>query len=399
MILMLFQALSDTVGVASVLPFISIASDTKYIYENQYLVYAYKSLNFSSHQDFIVALGAICLLLILSSLAIKSITSYALVKFSMSLECRMGKRLVELYLRQPYEWFLGQNSSDLGKNILSEVSSVVNGAIQPLLTITSQLLVVFAIVIMLLIVNFKVAITTCLVFSGVYIIISIASANYVASLGKKRITSNSYRYKAISETFGAFKEIKIGRNEEFYSKNFALPASSYSSATTMAVTFQVIPKNLIEGIAFGSVVTLITINSYLGSSNLSSILPILSLYVISAYKLLPSFQQIYGSFSSLRFSKASVYELHKSFSNLSPADDSSILERGQLHFNKSLALENVSYSYPDCNNRNMNKLDILIKCGAMVGIAGPTGSGKSTIVDLLMGLLKPEQNISRWIFY
>ena len=83
MILMLFQALSDTVGVASVLPFISIASDTKYIYENQYLVYAYKSLNFSSHQDFIVALGAICLLLILASLAIKSITSYALVKFSM----------------------------------------------------------------------------------------------------------------------------------------------------------------------------------------------------------------------------------------------------------------------------------------------------------------------------
>ncbi len=391
MILMLVQALSDTIGVASILPFISIASDSQHITENQYLLHAYKSLNFSSHQDFIVASGAICLLLILSSLAIKSVNSYVSVKFSMALECRMGKRLVELYLRQPYEWFLCQNSSELGKNVLSEISSVVNGAIQPLLTIASQVLVVFAIILMLLVVDFKVAITTFLVFSGVYIIISIISSNYIASLGKKRITSNGSRYKAIFETFGAFKEIKIGRSEEFYSNSFVLPARSYASATTMAVTFQVIPKNLIEGIAFGSVVSLITINTYIGSLEFSAILPILSLYVFSAYKLLPSFQQIYGAFSSLRFSKAAVYELHKSFSVLSSAENSFRLQKSQLHFNKSLALKNVSYSYPECDNRNVNNLNISVEFGKIVGIAGPTGSGKSTMVDLLMGLLKPDE--------
>ena len=115
-----------------------------------------------------------CLLLILTSLVIKSISSYALVKFSMALEYRIGIRLIDLYLRQPYEWFLGQNSSKLGKNVLSEVSSVVNGSIQPLLTISSQALVVLAIITMLLVVDFK-SITTSLIFSIIYVLISIAS--------------------------------------------------------------------------------------------------------------------------------------------------------------------------------------------------------------------------------
>lgn len=388
---MIVQALSDTIGLASVLPFISIASDPTYVSKNQYLLYAYNLLKMQSYQDFVVASGAICLVLILVSLAIKSINSYVLVKFSMALEYRIGMRLVDSYLRQPYEWFLGQNSSNLGKIILSEVSSVVNGAIQPLLTITSQALVIFAIIIMLLVVDFNVAITAFLIFSIIYILISITSSNYVASLGKKRITANSSRYKAISETFGAFKEIKIGRNEEFFSNTFALPARAYAFATTMAITFQVIPKNLIEGIAFGSVVTLITIITYAGNLNLQEILPILSLYVFSAYKLLPSFQQVYGAFSSLRFSKAAVYELHKTFSMLSSSECNSKLYKSQLLFNKSLALKNVSYSYPDCNKKNINNVNISVKCGKVIGISGPTGSGKSTIVDLLIGLLNPKE--------
>ena len=389
---MIIQALSDTIGVASVLPFISIASDPAYVAKNQYLFAVYNLLKIQSHQDFIVTSGIMCLLLILTSLVIKSISSYALVKFSMALEYRIGIRLIDLYLRQPYEWFLGQNSSKLGKNVLSEVSSVVNGSIQPLLTISSQALVVLAIITMLLVVDFKVAITTSLIFSIIYVLISIASANYVASLGKKRIKANSSRYQVISETFGAFKEIKVGRNEAFYVNNFSLPAQAYAFTTTMAITFQIIPKNIVEGIAFGSVVTLITINSYTGSLNLQEILPILSLYVFAAYKLLPSFQQIYGALSSLRFSKPAVYELHKTFATLRRSNQlNSGLITSQFQFNKSITLKNVSYSYPDSEKNNINNLNISVKQGSIVGIAGPTGSGKSTIVDLLIGMLNPDE--------
>ena len=158
----------------------------------------------------------------------------------------------------------------------------------------------------------------------------------------------------------------------------------------MAITFQIIPKNIVEGIAVGSVVTLITINSYTGSLNLQEILPILSLYVFAAYKLLPSFQQIYGALSSLRFSKPAVYELHKTFATLRRSNQlNSGLITSQFQFNKSITLKNVSYSYPDSEKNNINNLNISVKQGSIVGIAGPTGSGKSTIVDLLIGMLNP----------
>jgi ABC-type multidrug transport system fused ATPase/permease subunit len=149
LVMMLIMASLDMIGVASILPFMAVLADPSIVETNLILKKMFQSFNVfgvQSNKDFIFALGVMVFVALVTSLTFKALTTYAQMRFVLMREYSISKRLMEGYLHQPYSWFLGRNSADLGKSILSEVSLVVGSGITPFMDLIAQTMVATAII-------------------------------------------------------------------------------------------------------------------------------------------------------------------------------------------------------------------------------------------------------------
>jgi ABC-type multidrug transport system fused ATPase/permease subunit len=391
LIMMLAMALVDIIGVASILPFVSVLSNPSIIDTNFILNTIFqtsKRFGVKNNEEFLFVFGIFVFALLIISLTIKAITTYVQVRFVHMCEYSISKRLVESYLSQPYSWFLNQHSADLGKTILSEVSYIVAGGIRPLLELLAKGTVAIALIILLIAVHPKIALIICFSMSGAYVLIFYLIRNYLNKTGKERLENNQIRFSSVSEAFAAVKEIKVGGLEKTYIKLFS--NSSKTSAQNQAnsqITSQ-LPRFILEAIAFGGVLLIILyIMAQTGSFN--NALPIIALYVFAGYRLIPALQQVYSAFIQLTFIGPSIDKLTRDIKNLKPIT----LNQNEdiLSFNKKITLKNIHYNYPNTSRTVLKDINLTIPAKSIVGLVGPTGSGKTTTVDIILGLLEPQK--------
>ena len=230
-LMILVMALLDVIGVASIVPFMAVLTDPTLVETNFVLNKMFKlsnKLGVENIKDFLFLLGVIVFMLLLFSLTFKAITSYAQVRFVQMRQYSIGKRLVEGYLNQPYSWFLNRHSADLGKTVLSELSEVVGGGMAPFMELIAKGIVTVFLIALLIIADPKLAIVVGLSLGGLYGLIYKLASKYINQIGKERLKNNQLRFTAISEAFGAAKEVKVGRLEETYTNRFADPAKIYA---------------------------------------------------------------------------------------------------------------------------------------------------------------------------
>ena len=299
----------------------------------------------------------------------------------------IGKRLVEGYLHQPYTWFLNHHSSDLGKTILTEIHNVIGGGLSALLELIAKSMVTIALIILLIINDPKLALIIGISLSSSYLLIFYFSRNYVKRIGKKRLESNELRFMVVNEAFSAAKEIKVGGLEQTYIDSFSNSAQNFARTISAASVISLLPRFFLEAVAFGGI--LLIILSMMGeSSDLNTALPILSLYIFASYRLMPALQAIYRSFSSLTFISPSLDKLHDDIKNLKPIEKNQ--DQGILSFNKKINLKNIHYNYPNTSRASLKNINLNIPANSTIGFIGATGSGKTTIVDIILGLLNPK---------
>jgi ABC-type multidrug transport system fused ATPase/permease subunit len=384
----LIVAVLDMVGVASIMPFISLISNQQLIITNNSLKTIYLYFNFTSTRQFVFVFGIVVLILLIISIALKSITTYYQTKFALMREYTIGKRLVEGYLNQPYAWFLTQNSADLGKTILSEIQGIIIGCIMPMMIIISQGFVVFSLLILLLLVDTSLALIIGTVLISTYFIINKLMNGGLSKIGIERINANKERYVAVSEAFGGIKEVKVNGLEKYYIRNFSKPAEVYAKNQATAQVIAQIPRFLIEGIAFGMMLLILLYLIYRGE-NIGNILPIISLYAFAAYRLLPATQQVYGSYSQIKFSSPALDALKKELEQLNP--QSEILHpHNIMPLNDCIVLDNISFTYPNSSQQALSNLNLKIKAHNTIGFVGSTGSGKTTTIDIILGILEAQ---------
>lgn len=390
LVMILIMASIDMLGVASIFPFMSVLANPDLVKTNSMLNYAYiesQQIGINSIGEFLFFLGLVVFVLLISSLVFKSFTFFLQTKFALMMEYSIGKRLVECYLHQPYSWFLSRNSADLSKSILSEVSTVIHNGLVPLLTLIAQSAVALALVFLLFLVDSTLAIVVgfvmCLAYASIFVLFS----RWLKVLGQARIKANQERYTSVSEAFGAAKAIKVAGLEDAYVQRFAKPAELYAKGHAVAALIAQLPRYVVEGIAFGGMLILIL---YLmnKSSDFAVALPVIALYAFSGYRLLPALQQIYTSVTQLRYVGAAVDALHTDFVSLQEVDISK-KSNNHLQVKKFICLNNVSYRYPGAENPALNGIDLTIPARSIVGFVGATGSGKTTILDIILGLLEP----------
>lgn len=387
--MILIMALLDAVGVASIMPLMAVITNPGLIETNRFLAMLNSFLGRPSQRDYLLILGVGMFMLLLLSLVFKALTTYCQLRFNLMREYSIGKRLVEGYLHQPYAWFLTRNSTDLGKNILSEVSTVIDRAMIPFTILVAQSAVAFALLLLLLIVDPVLAFAIGLVLSGAYSIIFKLMSGTLNRLGQESFEANAKRFTAVNEAFSAAKEVKIGGLEASYIKTFSQSAELYAKYQSASLAIVSLPRFALEAVAFGGMMLMVLYLMMQGTS-FSDALPVISLYAFAGYRLVPALQQIYGALSQLRITGPTINALHTELSELNFVAASNKTNVSIL-LKESISLNNIRYTYPNTSRLTIDGLSMVIPAHQVIGLVGATGCGKTTTVDLILGLLEAQQ--------
>jgi len=394
LIIMIFiMALLDVIGVASILPFMTVLTnpnliETNYLLNSIFQISAFFGVK--NVEQFLLVLGIFIFIILVVSLGFKSLTVYAQIRFVQMREYSISKRLVEGYLHQPYKWFLSQHSADIGKTILSEVNQIVTKGFMQLIELIARSMIAFAIVTLLILVDPKLAFTVGLSLGGSYVVIIFFIKSFLHKIGVERLKNNKSRFTVVMEAFSAVKEIKAGGLEQNYINNFSIHAKKYARNEASWQIIAQLPRYFLEAIAFGGILLLI-LHIMLKTGSFNDALPVISLYVFAGYRLMPALQQIYVSITSLSFVGPSLDKLVDDVKNLKSYN--TYPNNIALPFEREISLKNIFYNYPNSSRTTIKNVSINIQAKSTVGIVGETGSGKTTIVDIILGLLEPKEGI------
>ena len=389
LILHFVMAIMDVLGVASILSFMALVANPGIVESNYVLSSIYNWMNFNSQDSFLLFSGFVVFFILLLSLSVKAFHGYMHFKYVLMWEASVSSVMIKQYLQQPYAWFLKRNSAELAKSVLSEVNAVVFGCILPVVYIISHGLATLAIVFFLYFFDPELTLVVTVTLSATFLFLYQITRNPLFRLGKERVSANQERFVSVSEAFGAIKEIKISALETLYLTRFKAAARVFADNTATSQVIGQLPRYGLEALGFGGIILMIVY--LLGQSGgLATTLPIISLYALAGYRLMPAIQSIYGSVTQLRFTQPALTALHAEIvsSQIKHYQNAKV---NKIKFKDKITLSTVRFNYFDEQKSSLTDINLDIKAKSRVGIVGATGSGKSTLVDIILGLLEPNQ--------
>lgn len=388
--LIFITAIFDALGVVSIFPFLAILANQNLVNSNPILKYFYEVSNafgVTNIEQFLFLIGILSFLFFIFSITIRAITSHAQNHYIYMREYSIGKRLIENYLHKNYLWLLNRHSSEMSNNILSQVSEVVRNSIYPFIYMLANSLLIIILTIIIFTIDPVLALSLGLILGLSYGIIFYFTKNILHRIGVESVYANKKRFSLVNEAFSNLKELKLKGLEQFYIKDFSKFTEIYASKQSLAVSLGVIPRFLIEALAFGGMISVIIFLIYKGE-DFNKTIPFLALFAFAGYRLLPALQMTYISFTQLRFSNAALNILNKDLNN--PSFPKVVLSPVRnMTFVKSISLDNIFFSYPNQKIPTLNNINLSIPIFKKIGIIGTTGSGKTTLVDLILGLIDP----------
>jgi ATP-binding cassette, subfamily B, bacterial PglK len=387
--LMVLMAFLEVLGVGSIMPFLSVLGNPESIETNKYLHYIYNFFQFDNKDAFLIFLGLFALFMLLLSAIVRSVASYAKFRFANLRRHSLGLKLLRKYLHQPYSFFLSRNSSDISKVILSETDLAINQAILPALNLLTYSILTIFLISFLIVVDPILALILGVIFGGFYIIMYMTVRKYLAETGKKRDKANTMRFKITSETIGGIKDLKILGREKTYLDSFTKPSYEFSHYFATSQTLSEIPQFLVEVIAFGALLAIAMYALASDGVDIGTVLPVLGLYGLGALKLKPAVNNIYKALTMMKFGKSAIDNIINDLNKCEEHEINIKNDYQRLNLKDKLVLKNVFFTYSNTSKYALNNIDMKIKANTTVGIIGTTGAGKSTLVDILLGLLYP----------
>jgi ABC-type bacteriocin/lantibiotic exporter with double-glycine peptidase domain len=387
---MVAMALMQVVGIASVTPFLMIVADPGSVERNAYLNWLYTTLDFSDTQNFLIFLGIGLIALITLSNALTMFVTWLQLRFAWLRGYTLSRRLLCHYLAMPYSFFLNRNSAVLGRNVLAEVKEVIAGVLIPTLEVLSKGIVALAIIGLLLAIDPVLALATAGILGGMYGLIFLLVRKKLDTIGKARLATNAQRYQAASEAFGGIKDVKLlGKEREFLGR-YARAAKKNAEYTATNDVIGKLPQYLIQTLLYGGMVFIVIFLLAIRGSLTESI-PIIGLYAFASHKLLPALQDVFKGSSRVVFGAAALNNLYRELSteNTLRSIDRQALE--PLCFTQAVSFEDVTFRYPNTQEAVLDRMRLTIRANTSVAFVGATGSGKTTTVDLLLGLLVPSE--------
>ena len=392
------MAFLDVVGLISVMPFLALLGNPESLHNNSLLFGVYKGIRYfgiNSTDEILFVLGIISFLLILVSSSFRIFANYKINLAIEMLRLTLGTRTLKITLSRPYIYFLDKHSGDLSKSVLADVDQAIINVVRPVINMVAYTFVLLAIILILFIVSPKITILTGILYFSLYAIIFKLIKKKLSYYGDIITNQNGKRFVASNEAFTGIKIIKMLNCEDSYVKHFEKPSLTFCKNTANYQTTIQIPNYLIEAVIFGTLllISLVLMSQYggAGTKAFSQILPTLGLFAFAAYRLKSSLQFIFNGFSSIRYGKAIVNKLHDVTFDKSSVARSSCNHIRKIFFKKFIEIKNLSFTYPNTGKLSVDNINFRIAKGTSIGIVGSSGAGKTTLVDIILGLLRPQK--------
>ncbi|NPA73774.1 MAG: ABC transporter ATP-binding protein [Epsilonproteobacteria bacterium] len=394
-------SLIETIGVGIIMPFISVASDFNQIENNQYINFIYKFLH-TDKMHFVIYFGIGLVLFYILRAVLNLIYFYLLNRFSQGRYHLLAYRLFENYMGMEYKKFLDKNSAHLIKNIVNEANNLVQ-IVSSFLFMLSEIFVLIMIYGMLLYVNWKMTLLLTLFLSVNVALLKIFVSTKIKQSGNEREKFQKKFYEIITSSFGNFKIIKLKSKDENILDNFAKASYGFAKANIKNQTLSQFPRLFLEMIGFSLVAIIVIYLILKYQTDIKGALPVLMVFVLGLYRLMPSVNRIFNSYNQIIFYQNSLDILHKEFM-YEPEE----LGDEEVEFKEKIELKDVEFGYQK-DKPIIKGFNLAIKKGEKIGIIGDSGSGKSTLVDIILGFYKidkgemtvddikiDEKNIKSW---
>lgn len=382
----------ELLSVSAILPLINVIMDPSVIETNEIYHYIYEYFNMNSARQFVVVM-AIALIIVFVLKNIYVLEMYNLqYRFTHNNQRRIASRLMTCYLKQDYLFHVSRNTAILQRNIIQDVSNFFSTVLY-ILQLLTEVIVCVMLSVYLLIQDFSTTIAVILiigVFGGVFYLI------YKPILEKG---GQRYRYlngliiKWIQQSLDGIKEIKILNREEFFLHTVDTTYEKSMRTMRRQRMINLVPRPMMETLCIGGLLAVIAVK-IAGGADMASFVPTLSVFALAAFRMLPSFNRITTQLSNIMFSRSSVdciydefIETERNIDNLKIEDTS--VDVSKLCLNNEIKIEKLGFSYPESDKRVLNDLSLLIKKNTSVAFIGSSGAGKTTLVDLLLGVLRP----------
>lgn len=389
--LSLLVGLVDLAGVASLLPFLAVLASPDLIEAQPRLALIQESLGFDTRQGFMLFLGACVFLLITSSVAMRAVTFYAITRFSRGVTFTLSNALLRRCLDRPYEWFLGRHSADLGRTILSEAAQVTNGTVAPTIRLFANGTVMVVLLIFLVSLQPVVTLTTGIVMAGLFGLVYLVLRRYLLRLGKKRRTASEQRFQVVQEALGGVKEVKLLGLEDVYTGAFSSPSWRLSRYGASVALIGEMPRYALEMITFGGIMVFVLWLLWAANGDLQAVLPVIGAFAYAGVRLTPMMQGIFQDITKIRFGGPTLNAVHAILATSSSEGAAPARPAQGLTLTDEVRLEGVRYRYPGADRDSLTGIDLSIPARSSVGIVGSSGAGKTTLVDVLLGLLRPQE--------
>ncbi|MBA3908695.1 MAG: ABC transporter ATP-binding protein [Rhodobacter sp.] len=390
---MILVALMEVVGITAVLMLLNVLAKPELIHDNSVLSTLFSGLEFSSDFRFLVGLAVFVLMVVMFGLAIKAGGTYAAIRYAAMRGFTVSSRLLGAYLNQPYVWFLDRNSSEIGKNVLVEVDGLVSRVLAPALRLIASALIVLVIVGLLMFIDPMVTLLSAGLLGASYAAVYLMLREKLHHVGQEMVRALGERFRTAQEAMGGIKDVKLLGLEDNYVAVYRKAAQKSARSLAAIGVISELPRFALEAITFGTLLALILLLLLNSGGEIAEIVPVLGVFAFSVMRLLPALQQIYHALASIRGGRAVLETVVNDYVSAQSLADVTRPTAEPLRMDRQLDLSGIGFSYAKTARPALQALDMKINARTTVGIVGGTGAGKTTLVDLILGLLTPDEGV------
>ncbi len=399
--LMLIGAMLEAMGITLVIPIITAVIDPGAIERNSYhMGDLYRILGMQSATQFAVFMMASIIVVFILKNVFLFFQNVSLLRFIYTNQFETSNRMMINFMKRPYEYYLNANTSVIQRNITSDINNVY-ALILTILQLTSEVIVFVFLILVLLVVDAKMILTIAGLLIVVLLLVKMVIKPIMIRAGQQNQEFYSGLFQWISESVSAIKEIKIGAKENYFINEYAKCGNGYVGAVQKYNIFNSTPRLLIETVCIAGLVGYMLVQVLTGSTDASSMVQQLGVFAAAAARLLPCANRINNYLTSVAYFSPFLDNVSENLQN--DINDKSISYNVQdypvhekiekLPVTKMIELKGITYRYPGSDALIFRDACVQFPVGRSIGIVGTSGAGKTTIVDIMLGLLRPENGM------